>query len=697
MYITGTKISASGYRGEYFSTSAKINLNTGAITANEFIGNLDGQANSAIYDNAGNNIANTYVNNLSAISGSTAITIRPTYINTGVSGSSIDIPYNNGQYCYYASNSVSTFQQIYAAFDSSQIIFDYSANATSFSRMIHGKISIFPFAASPEKMGEVFFNFYWRPVYGASTSLVYNGIYYDPKNLLAQNSYNQEFAFVIDNSDYTGYLSIPHIQRYATYAIEAYVVTPSLSRINLINSAANTSVKKLDSTQYSVFTNINSDTNGETGRYYRFSRQTLSDVLSGQTINASASYATSAIYDGGSFEISKTYVADLKSSGATASGFYISPSYKSTATTGAEIFIPDQKVKITEAHTGTGYITGTSLSNSTHYGGESFTTSAYIDFNTGNIIAPTFSGTLSGRATSAIYDDDDSIYNEDNSIKANSLTISQKYIANLAVSKTMSGATLTGAKGETGYSATVDIPENWCTEYTAEDVNVLKTPGRYIISNPTSYSYYANLPQVYDLSNATWQIEVKNINSTDLNNSTRVEQQAHTIYRINSNVKADFKFCRYYLSADGWSPWVRETPYVAERIFASSGKGFDLNNLIIPGRYATGSAIMNYVTNKPVATTGKGWEINVRELLTENNQYLLQEARDASNKRYWRTTNSFGTAWTDWTQENQISMTSELTSSALTINLYQENSFASAVSFPVATTTAVPIYSGQTN
>lgn len=184
------------------------------------------------------------------------------------------------------------------------------------------------------------------------------------------------------------------------------------------------------------------------------------------------------------------------------------------------------------------------------------------------------------------------------------------------------------------------------------DVDDLKNPGNYIFagSQLASYTYANHLPQVYGLENITWHIEVKNIQSTTIDSNIRVEQYAHAIYYINST-NYSFTYFRYNTPSGGWSAWVREYPWQASKLIAKSGSRYDLNNLLTPGRYACGSGIMNYVDNKPVSTTGKGWEIIVRELIAENSQYILQEARDASNNRYWRTTADTGTTWTDWAQD----------------------------------------------
>ena len=218
------------------------------------------------------------------------------------------------------------------------------------------------------------------------------------------------------------------------------------------------------------------------------------------------------------------------------------------------------------------------------------------------------------------------------------------------------------------------ITDNWANaQFLADkDVNDLREPGNYILPGAllADYTYASNLPQVYTLDNITWHIEVKNVNQATIgtmSDAVRVEQYAHAIYFINSTLYS-FQYFRYSRNT-AWSEWQRENPWQAEKLIAKSGATFDLNTLLTPGRYCSGAAVMNYVTNKPVSTSGKGWEIFVRELITDNRQYILQEARDGSNLKYWRTTADSGTTWTDWVQDTAtLNVTTDQEKSTITLS-----------------------------
>jgi hypothetical protein len=98
----------------------------------------------------------------------------------------------------------------YATFDSAKIKF----GGNNAGALILGKIEVYPYAYNPNMLGEVYFHFCWSK----NSSSVIRANYFDPYNLFG----DKEFAFIIDNSNSTGILSIPRAIVSATYKIEAY-------------------------------------------------------------------------------------------------------------------------------------------------------------------------------------------------------------------------------------------------------------------------------------------------------------------------------------------------------------------------------------------------------------------------------------------------------------------------------------------
>ncbi len=184
----------------------------------------------------------------------------------------------------------------YATFDSAKIKF----GGNNAGALILGKIEVYPYAYNPNMLGEVYFHFCWSK----NSSSVIRANYFDPYNLFG----DKEFAFIIDNSNSTGILSIPRAIVSATYKIEAYQNNqPAYNLISDITTVPSASAF-VDSTRYSIYTNLSSD--ADTGRYNVFSKQTIVDRLSGKTINA---IVTSATNDNAGHNLSNTYIANLTS------------------------------------------------------------------------------------------------------------------------------------------------------------------------------------------------------------------------------------------------------------------------------------------------------------------------------------------------------------------------------------------------
>ena len=609
-----------------------------SVSISEFSGNAT-TATVATYDDSYNpnistthiTISNKYLANLTATQASNNITLSAYKGNTSSDPAiTVEIPYNNGMRYSYNNSNITNYPMHYASFDPARIAFG-GDNAGS---LILGKIEVYPYADSPNSLGEVYFHFCWSK----NSNNVIKANYFDPYDLFG----NKEFAFIIENSTGKGILSIPRITQYATYKIEAYKNNdPIHNLISGITTVVSASAL-VDSTKYSIYTTLPSD--AETGRYYAFNKQTIVDRLSGKTINA---IVTSASNDSAGHNLSTYYLSNVQAT-LNESGTLLTVTKGNNSAGDSSYNIPDQSVFVQSATAGEVYITGTNIATS-GYGGESFTTSTKIDLATGAIIAPMFSGNLSGNASTATKATQD----------ANGNNIRNTYISSITTSITASGTELTIAKGNNSDFETVYVPndkvytqssstgtlyltgtitdsDGYVNEYFNSSAKVNLTNG-----NITAPKFIGTLSgNASTATKATQDGNGNNIRNTYISSITSAVNSVGTQLTITKGNNSDSDTI---IIPDIW-----KAKSLSAVLSSNAENKYDLNSLTTPGRYANGYAFMNDVINKPISTSGKGWTFEVRELNVDSDQYLIQEARDAFDKKYFRYTTDSAATWSPW-------------------------------------------------